>query len=40
MMYERPEILEVGQAQTLTLGTAGVNTDACGCSVPRTDTSR
>ena len=32
-MYERPEILEVGQAETLTLGTAGTCQDKCECSV-------
>ncbi len=32
-MYERPEILEVGQAETLTLGTTGKSADKCECSV-------
>ena len=31
-MYERPEILEVGQASVLTLGTNGGAADKCECS--------
>ena len=32
-MYERPEILEVGQASVLTLGTHGSCADKCECSL-------
>ncbi len=35
-MYERPEILEVGQAATLTLGTTGKCADKCECSLAST----
>ena len=36
-MYERPEILEVGQAEVLTLGTNGDCADKCECSVQPSD---
>lgn len=31
--YEAPDVMEIGEAQELTLGTAGSSSDDCNCSL-------
>ena len=32
--YERPELMELGKAEEITLGTNGKSPDNCGCNFP------
>ncbi len=37
LTYQAPELVEVGEAQKVTLGTNGTDADNCGCSLAQQD---